>query len=258
MPRDNVEVVNEAVAAWGRRDGAALREVFHPDGQFRSAIVGGIEGNTYRGHEDIERNFADLDDAFEDWHTEAERVLDVGGDVVVFLYRIAGKGKGSGVPVDREVGIVFTLRDGKIHLGEVHLEPQDALKAGFAHSFGLFGADDMDAAVANLDPDVEWVHQPGTGAPEEGVYHGREKVRSLLERLREAWDRFSVDVHEVVDRGNEFVVKGTIHAQGRVSDIELEGECEYVIEFRDSKAVRIRFTTRTAPVPSSPEKSDVA
>jgi hypothetical protein len=51
-----------------------------------------------------------------------------------------------------------------------------------------------------------------------------------------------------VDRGNEFVVNGTIHATGRISDIELSGDCEYSIEFRDSKAVRIRFLTRTAPV----------
>jgi ketosteroid isomerase-like protein len=258
MPRDNVEVVNEAVAAWGRRDGGALREVFHSDGQFRSAIVGGIEGQTYRGHEDIERNFADLDEAFEDWHTEGERILDVGGDVVVLLYRIAGQGKGSGVPVERDIGIVFTLRDGKIRLGEVYLDPQEALKVGFGHSFGLFGADDMDAAVANLDPDVEWVHQPGTGAPEEGVYHGREKVRSLLERLRDAWDRFSVDVREVDDRGNEFLVNGVIHARGRISDIELDADCEYLIEFRDSKAVRIRFLTSGTPFAPSQEASDAA
>jgi ketosteroid isomerase-like protein len=258
MPGGDVDVVKEAVAAWGRRDGETLRNLFHSEGEFRSAIVGGIEGGVYRGHEDVERNFADLDEAFEDWHTEGERCLDMGGGKVVLLYRIVGKGKGSGIPIDREVGLVFTIQDGRILRGEVHLDPQDALRAGFAHSFSLFGSEDIDAAVANLDPDVEWDHQPGTGAPEEGVYHGREKVRSLLVRLREAWDHFSVDVHDVADGGNEFVVDGTIHARGRVSDIELEGDCEYVIEFRDSKAVRIRFTTRTAPVPPSRESTDVA
>jgi ketosteroid isomerase-like protein len=257
MPRDNVEVVKHAFAAWGRRDGKTVRELFHEDGEFRSAIVGGIEGGVYR-YDDVERNFSDLDEAFEDWHTEGERFLDVGGDKAVVLYRIVGKGKGSGVPVDQPVGIVFTLRGGKIILGEVHLDPQEALQEGFAHSFSLFSASDIDAAVANLDPDVEWEHQPGTGAPEEGVYRGRDEVKSLLGRLREAWDHFSVDVHDVVDGGNEFVVNGTIHARGRISDIELQGECEYVIEFRDSKAVRIKFSTRTAPVPPPREKSDVA
>jgi ketosteroid isomerase-like protein len=257
MPRDNVEIVKGAFAAWGRRDGDTVRELFHVDGEFRSAIVGGIEGGVYR-YDDVERNFSDLDEAFEDWHTEDERFLDVGGDKVVVLYRIVGQGKGSGVPVDSEVGLVFTLRDGKIALGEVHLDPQDALRAGFTHSFSLFGAEDIDAAVANLDPDVEWVHQPGTGAPEEGVYQGREQVRSLLERLREAWDRFSVDVREVDDRRNEFLVKGVIHARGRVSDIELDSDCEYLIEFRDAKAVRIRFLTSDTPFAPSQEASGAA
>jgi ketosteroid isomerase-like protein len=199
-----------------------------------------------------------LDEVFEDWHSQDERRLEVGGGRTLVLYRIVGRGRGSGVPVDREVGVLFTLRDGKVASGEVHLDPQEALRAGFAHSFSLFGSEDIDGAVANLDPDVEWEHQPGTGAPEEGVYRGREEVRSLLGRLREAWDHFRVEVRDVVDRGNEFVINGIIHARGRISDIELEGECEYVVEFRDSKAVRIRFTTRTTPVLPPREASDVA
>jgi len=193
-----------------------------------------------------------LDDAFDEWRAEDERCLELGGGKQLLLCRIVGKDE-SGATIDRPVGLVYTAQN-----GELYLDPQEALKAGFAHSFGLFGADDMDAAVANLDPEVEWDHQPGAGAPEEGVYKGRESVRSLLGRLREAWDHFHVDVRDVADRGNEFTVNGTIHARGRISDIELEGECEYVIEFQDSKAVRIRFTTRTAPVLARPEKSDAA
>jgi len=131
--------------------------------------------------------------------------------------------------------------------------PDSMRKIGIVHRVSRIRAE-----VANLDPEVEWDHQPGAGAPEEGVYKGRESVRSLLGRLREAWDHFHVDVRDVADRGNEFTVNGTIHARGRISDIELEGECEYVIEFQDSKAVRIRFTTRTAPVLARPEKSDAA
>jgi ketosteroid isomerase-like protein len=258
MARENVDVVNEAFAAWGRRDSAALRELLDEQAEFRSAFVAGLEGGVYRGHAEIERNFSDIDDLFDDWHSEGQRCLEMSGDVVLALYRIVGRGKGSGVPVDQPVGMVFTLSDGKVVKADGYLDPQDALRAGFEHSFGLFGAADIDAAVANLDPDVEWEHQPGTGAPEEGVYQGREKVRSLLERLREAWDYFSVDVHDVADGGNEFVVDGTIHARGRISDIELEGECQYVVEFRDSKAVRIRFTTRTTPVPSTRGATDVA
>lgn len=249
MAQGNVEVVRKALDAWGQRDGAALREVLDEQAEFRSAIVGGIEGSVYRGHDDIERNFADLDDAFEDWHTENERCLELGGEVVLLLYRIVGKGKGSGVPVDQPAGIVFTLRDRKIVLGAVYLDQQDALRAGFAHSFSLFGTSDFDGVIETMDPEIQWEHQPGTGAPEEGVYRGHEEVRRLLGRLREAWQDFRVDVRDVADGGNQFVVDGVIHARGRM-DIELQGECEYVIEFRDSKPVRIRFLTSGATMSS--------
>jgi ketosteroid isomerase-like protein len=258
MARANAETVQEALDAWARRDSAALRALLDERAEFRSAIVGGIEGGIYRGHDDIERYLSDLDDSFENWHTEDERLLDLGRGKVLLLYRIVGEGRGSGVPVDRPTAILFTLRDGKVLSGEVHLDPQDALRAAFEHSFGLFGSEDIDGAVANMDPDVEWEHQPGTGAPEEGLYRGRDRVRSLLGRLREAWDDFRVDVNDVVDGGEVFVVNAVIHARGRISDIELEGECEYVIEFRDSKAVRIRFLTRATPVLPPQEATDVA
>ena len=66
------------------------------------------------------------------------------------------------------------------------------------------------------------------------------------------------DVRDVTDRGDEFVVNGVINARGKISDIALQGDCEYVIAFRDSKAVRIRFLTRTAPVLPPQEATDAA
>ena len=192
--------------------------------------------------DDIERYFADTAGTFDE--SEDRRYLDLGGGKVLLLFRTAG--------------IVFTIRDGKVVRGDAYLDPQEALKSGFDHSFRLFGTEDLDGAVSGMTPDVEWEHQPGTGAPEEGLYRGRDQVRSLLGRLREAWDDFRVDVRDVTDGDNEFVVNGVIHARGKISDIELQGDCEYVIEFRDSRAVRIRFLTRTAPVLPSREATDAA
>jgi ketosteroid isomerase-like protein len=258
MSRGNAEIVQQALEAWGRRDSATVRELFDERAEFRSAIISGVEGGIYRGHDDIDRYFADLDDSFENWHTEHERCFELGGGMVLLLYRIVGEGKASGVPVDRPLGIVFELRNGRIVRGEMYLDPQDALRAGVDHSFSLFGAEDLEGAVEGMDPDVEWNHQPGTGAPEEGVYRGREEVKRLLGRLREAWDDFRVEIRDVTDGGSKFVVNGVIHARGKISDIELQGDCEYVIEFRDSKAARIRFLTRAAPVLPSQGASDAA
>jgi ketosteroid isomerase-like protein len=121
--------VRRAVDAFRRRDASAVGELFDAEAVFRSAIVGGIEGGTYRGHADIEQYFSDMDEAFEDWHTENERFFETGDGRVVLVYRIKGRGKGSGVPIDQQVGIVFGFRDGKIVLGEIYLDPQEALAA---------------------------------------------------------------------------------------------------------------------------------
>jgi ketosteroid isomerase-like protein len=249
MPRGNVEVVRKALEAFEQRDAETLRTLFDVDGEFRSAIMGQVEGGAYRGHDDIERYLADLDETFEYWHTEDERILDVGAGKVVALYRIVGNGKGSGVPIDQPVGIVFTVLEGRIVLGEGFPSSQGAMKAGLEHAFESFGRGDIDAAVDNVDPDIEWEHYLGSGAPEEGIYRGRDELRALLLRLRESWEDIRVDAREVSERGeNEFVVESIIHAKGRSSELELQSACEYAIKFREGKAVRVRFAL-TGPAP---------
>jgi ketosteroid isomerase-like protein len=264
MPRGNVEVVRTALEAWGRRDSPAIRELFDEQAEVRSAIVGGIEGGIYRGHDGIERYFSDLDEALEDWHTEDEHLLDVGGDKVVLLYRTVGHGKGSGVPVDQPVGIVFTLGDARVLRCDVYLDSQDALKAGLQHTFETVSRGDVNAAVDNLDPDIEWEHQIGTGAPEEGTYRGREEVRHMIERVRDAWEDIRVDVQEVADAGDQkYAVRAVMKAKGKMSEVPLESACEYVLAFRDSKVVHLKFSLsgpapRPTREPSRPERGATA
>jgi ketosteroid isomerase-like protein len=257
MPRGNVELVREAVHALSRRDSDVLRELFDERAEFRAAIVGG--GSLYRGHGDIDRYFADLDEAYEHWHTEDERLYDVGDDKVVFLYRIVGQ-QGGGAAIDQALGIIFTLRDRRIVLGRAHLDPLDAMKEGLQSAFRLFGRDDIDAAIANLDPDIVWEHQLGSGAPEEGVYYGRDELRRLLVRLRDSWENFEVQVLDVTEPAeSRFVADAVVRASGKISDVELESGCRYALEFKDGKAVRGRFEL-TSPTPRSaapPETTDV-
>jgi uncharacterized protein len=259
MPRGNVETVRRAVEALRNRDAAALRELFHKKAEFRSAIVGGKGGTTYRGHADIERYLADMDKAFEHWQAEDERYFDVGSDWVVFFHRIVGKDKESGALVEQPVGIVFSLRDRRVGRGLAYLDHLEAMKVGMQHTFEAFGHGDLDTVVGNLDPDIEWAHALGSGAPEEGLYRGRDQVRRLLERLRDSWIDIGTKPHEVVEAAKDrFIVHAVIRAKGRMSDIELESGCRYEIEFRDGKAVRVRFelTGPARPPEESLESSE--
>jgi len=124
----DAEVVRQVVDAFREHDVPYLRSLFHDDSEFRSVITAGGEG-VYRGVDEIEGYMRDVQDAFEDWHSEDELYVDAGDGRVALLYRIVGRGKGSGVPVDQPIAILWTVRDGKIQRGEGYLDPEDALAA---------------------------------------------------------------------------------------------------------------------------------
>jgi ketosteroid isomerase-like protein len=126
VSRENVEIVRRMVEAFNsdhRRDAISL---FHPEVEFRSVFV---EGKTYVGHAGMSQYGADLQAAWENWHSEDDRFVAAGDGRVVWLYRIVGQGKGSSVPVDQAVAIVWTLRDGLIWRGQAYLDHEAALKA---------------------------------------------------------------------------------------------------------------------------------
>jgi ketosteroid isomerase-like protein len=67
----------------------------------------------YRGHEGLLELVRISFEDFDEVEIEVVRIEPVGGEVVVETH-VHGRGKGSGLPVSREVGYVLTLRDGMI------------------------------------------------------------------------------------------------------------------------------------------------
>ena len=122
----DIDVVRQVVDAFKDRDVARLRSLFDEQSEFTSRIAA-VEGGTYRGPDGIERYTHDLDDVFDEWHSEDERYIDAGDGQVVFVYRIVGRGKGSGAPIDQDAGISWIVRDGKVVRGKVYLDPEEAL-----------------------------------------------------------------------------------------------------------------------------------
>jgi ketosteroid isomerase-like protein len=126
MSEADVDVVRQIVAAFRDRDVPRLRELFHDDAEFRSAIVA-LEGGTYRGREEMERYMNDLDAVFEDWHSEDEEFVDGGDGHVALVFRIVGRGRGSGAPVNQPIAILWTVRDGKAVTAQGYLDREEAL-----------------------------------------------------------------------------------------------------------------------------------
>jgi ketosteroid isomerase-like protein len=129
MSQEHVSLLERSVEAFNRRDGDAVETLWHPEGEFTSA-VSEIEGTggVYRASE-IRMYMADLDALFEGWRVEEANCIEVGDNCVVQIHRVTGRAIGSGVPIDQRLGVVWTFKDGLIFRGRVFLTPQDALDA---------------------------------------------------------------------------------------------------------------------------------
>jgi ketosteroid isomerase-like protein len=123
MSQENVEIVrrmhehmsglNLAVQADNPEDQRELIEqVYAPDVE-ASWSTTNPETRTYRGYDGLMQAFSEWTGSFEEYYIDAIDFIAV-GDHVVVPTRQRGTGKGSGVPVELDVVLLYTLRDRKI------------------------------------------------------------------------------------------------------------------------------------------------
>lgn len=84
------------------------------------------KSRVFRGHQGIREYFVTLEEAFDDLRLEAEEVIDAGGDRVVLLVWVSGRGEGSVIPVRHRYG-----RCGPCPLerSDSYLDPAEAIEA---------------------------------------------------------------------------------------------------------------------------------
>jgi ketosteroid isomerase-like protein len=128
MSQGNVEIVRRSLEAYAGGDIETMLSFVDPDGELRSAIIGGAEGKVYRGHAGFRAWFAETQAAFESLSTDLIEFRDL-GDRVLGFGRVHARGRGSGVELDSATGWVFTLRDDRIVRAEGYLSRGEALEA---------------------------------------------------------------------------------------------------------------------------------
>ena len=128
MSRENVEVVRRAFDAWARRDVEAFLRFVDPAVELESAIIGGAEGTTFRGHQGVREWVAESDAAFKELRVEREEFRDA-GDRVLILGHLYTQGWESGVELDSPLAWLCTLRAGKVVRQQGYLDPHEALEA---------------------------------------------------------------------------------------------------------------------------------
>jgi ketosteroid isomerase-like protein len=128
MSQENVEVVRRALEAYEGGDVEEMLAYIDSDSELHSAIVGGAEGNVYRGHEGFRKWLADSWGSFEELRNEWSEFRDL-GERVLCLGHVKARGRGSGMELDSPIGFVFTVRRGKVVRAEGFLSRAQALEA---------------------------------------------------------------------------------------------------------------------------------
>jgi len=122
-----VKIVRRAHEALNAGNVDELLTLCHPDFQLdMSDRV--LNPATYQGHDGIRQFFSEVHEVWERYVWEPEELRDE-GDIVVALLRTKGRGRGSGVEIDRKTAMIWTLRGGKALRLRFYREPENALEA---------------------------------------------------------------------------------------------------------------------------------
>ena len=116
-----------AFDAYFRGDDAAMLDLASPDivvTQFPDQV----DVRDFHGHEGVREVMADWIGAWDEWTIEVLSTREIDGLVFVTALQ-RGRGKGSGVPMESDVTLVFTLRQAVYTRWQMFRSERDALKA---------------------------------------------------------------------------------------------------------------------------------
>lgn len=124
------ELAAGAIAALNDRDLEALRRYIDPELVFNSRLVA-LGGDVYRGIEGMRQYFDDVDSTWNGFDVDIDEFHDLGERAVVVI-RARGRGKASGVPLDQQIGQVWTWRGDRLHHVDAFEEPAEAFRVAKA------------------------------------------------------------------------------------------------------------------------------
>ena len=139
-----------------------MRRTLHPDIEVHTSAEVGEEG-TYRGPDGFDRWVAVWLEAWEEFRTEVQEVEEVDDRNVLVHVNQWGRGRDSGLRVDRTVTFLVTVQDGKTTRLHIYGDREAAppRRPGMNNvelarrGFEAFNRGDMETVVDFLHPDVE-------------------------------------------------------------------------------------------------------
>jgi ketosteroid isomerase-like protein len=137
MSQENVENARRGFAALNEAYRAGDPSIFRPilEEMFTPDVVlvpGGVmpdsSSRPHRGWDGFLQFIGNQMEAFSEGWLQADEFIDR-GDYLIVSYRLGGRARHTGLPVELSFVNLFTLRDGKITRCEVHETVAEALEA---------------------------------------------------------------------------------------------------------------------------------
>ena len=129
MSQKNVETVRRGVEAFVAGNWETWLGGFDAEVVWEETAGLGPDAGTYRGIEEVRGAVTSWTTMWSDYTFQVHDYIDAGGDEVVVLAQERGRGRGTGAIVERQVGEVFSLRDGKLIRARLYGSWTEALEA---------------------------------------------------------------------------------------------------------------------------------
>jgi ketosteroid isomerase-like protein len=129
MSEENVEIARGFLDAAQRQDWKRAAELVDPDVEGHGTVGGLEEGQVYHGLPELIREYEKVDlEAWDERRLEPQEFLHVDDLVVVLLHEYR-RGRGSGVELEDDTAVVFTVRDGRVVRIQGYMDRDAALSA---------------------------------------------------------------------------------------------------------------------------------
>ena len=104
--------------------------------------------------------------------------------------------------------------------------------------YQAFNRGALDSMLEAANADVEF--DASERLPDEGVIRGRDAYRRFFERTFDTWERFVVEVDELLDAGDAVVALVRISGVGKSSQVTVEESTAHVVWLREGRPYRVK------------------
>ena len=127
MAGENLDLVQGMCEAFVAGDFGKALDGLSPDVEWHGTIRGLDEGQTHHGLTEVVQGFTDNLQAWERHSLETQRFIDAGDQIVVFWHE-TGRGKASGVEVETDTAVIYTVQDAKVVKVQGYVDRNQALE----------------------------------------------------------------------------------------------------------------------------------